>query len=511
MTTNNINPNNNPSWYADIRYMFTQTDIDHMRGQGVDLISYTYVKTHAALIYQQVASDNMPRAPVPKWTQERKDTFLHWMQNDCPKGIPSLKTNSLDLNSLSATSTHATRIRKEITALENEELENLKKAFSAIMAKDSNDPNSYFVQAGYHWLPAPNTWCMHHAPGYNPWHRAYLVSFENALRSVPGCENVTLPYWDITTPFPEVLKNAPFDKYILPEDIGPSPYIKGYETQRFEYTEIQNNLLKFKVTEKINRALTKSDWEDFHGYFAGANNDAIIAAHDSGHNSIGPTMQDQSVAAFDPIFWFFHANWDRLFWQWQTKMDATNLNGLLSTINKENDPLSYQTFTDAAVETLPPFTSNPPKLDTLAIIDSENSLDIDYQDPPNHKEIAMLQKTQRSTLASQNFFVHANLVNVRVKDLNRLKIPGGFNVHLLKNGEVIASTGFFQPNEVEKCKNCVENAVVHFDFELPLTDVSDGQLEIWVEPIDKSFVGDHFPHKLMGNPTVEVRFLLSNE
>ena len=69
------------------------------------------------------------------------------------------------------------------------------------MAKDPSDPNSYFVQAGHHWLPAP-LYCLHHVPGYNPWHRAYMLSFENALRSVPECGDVTLPYWDITTPFP---------------------------------------------------------------------------------------------------------------------------------------------------------------------------------------------------------------------------------------------------------------------------------------------------------------------
>ena len=28
------------------------------------------------------------------------------------------------------------------------------------------------------------------------WHRAYLLRFENALRKIPNCENVTLPFWD---------------------------------------------------------------------------------------------------------------------------------------------------------------------------------------------------------------------------------------------------------------------------------------------------------------------------
>jgi len=100
---------------------------------------------------------------------------------------------------------------------------------------------------------------------------------------------------------------------------------------------------------------------------------------------------------------------------------------------------------------------------------------------------------------------------VRVEGLNRLKIPGSFDVHLTKDDKVIATTGFFQPNEVEKCPSCVQNAIVHFDFEIPLKEVSGGQLGIWVEPHNQSVFGDHFPNKLMGNPTVEVKFIVSTE
>jgi tyrosinase len=102
-------------------------------------------------------------------------------------------------------------------------------------------------------------------------------------------------------------------------------------------------------------------------------------------------------------------------------------------------------------------------------------------------------------------------VNVRVQGLNRLKILGSFGVHLLKDGKRIASRGFFQPNEVDKCENCVKNAIVHFDFELPLAKISKGKLEAVVEPVDKSLVGERFPNELMGNPTIDVHFLMTTE
>jgi len=499
-----------PTWYGVIRNYFTTRDIEHMRVQGFDLASYDAVKNHAGEIYQQVAAGNMP--PGNPWASVWVANFLQWMTAGFPKGTPPATMPATALRALeNATST--ARIRKDVTTLKDPELAALKKAFTAIMAKDPTDPNSYFVQAGYHWLPAPNTYCMHHVPGYNPWHRAYLLNFENVLRSVPGCEDVTLPYWDITTPFPEVLKNAPFDKYTLPEDIGPAPYVKGYVTQRNDYPTIEANLAQFGVTADINRALSKTDWEDFNGYFAGAPYNTIIAAHDSGHNSIGPTMSDQSVASFDPVFWFFHCNWDRLFWQWQTTMHATDLNGLISTISQTSDPLSYQTFTDPVVGDLAPFTANPPKVNAAQTVNSVESLGVTYQNPASLTRalVNTTAKTKLRALASEAVAVHTQLVNVRVDGINRLKIPGSFNVHLQKDGKTIASRGFFQPTEVEKCENCVNNAIFHFDFELPLEAVQGGKLSVWVEPLNKEFVGDRFPNKLMGNPTISVNLLLSNE
>ena len=496
-----------PTWYDTIRLMFTKTDIEHMGQQGLDLTSYEQVQASAGNIYGQVATQSMP--PGRPWTQDMVQTFLNWMSDGYPKGTPTSAQGSATL-SLASAKTAATRIRKDVNSLSATERDTLKKAFEGILAKDPTDPNSYFVQAGYHWFPAP-TYCQHHVPAYNPWHRAYLLSLENALRSVPGCENVTLPYWDITTPFPDLLKNAPFDSYTLPQDIG-GGFQKGYVTQRYSYADIQGNLQTYDVTGDLNRALTKADWEDFHGYWSGAQHNTIIAAHDGGHGSIGPTMANQSVAAFDPVFWFFHANWDRLWWEWQKRVLATNLNGLLSTINKTTDLLSYQIFTVPALRTLAPFTTQPIGLDTVKVIDSANSLDVDYAPPATHAPLpAFALKTSRAVPIDRDVSLNPQRATVSVTGVNRLKIPGSFAVHLLKDGKPIASRFMFQPDEPEKCETCVKNAIAHFDFDLPLAQVAGGKLSVEVEPVNKAFVGSRFPAKLMGNPTLEVHIPLQTD
>jgi tyrosinase len=504
MNDNNANPVENPTWYGEIRNMFTKEDITHMGSQGLDLTNYNVVKNSAYQIYGQVDAGNMP--PGKPWSDAWVETFSNWMNTGFPKGTIAISQNEMLGFEANASETIATRIRKEISMLSIDELNLLKKAFRTIMQKEPLDPNSYFALAGWHGLPNPR--CMHHIPGYNPWHRAYLLSFENALRMVPDCENVTLPYWDFATSLPDIFNHEPFDNYTLPITVNDKKFPKGYTTTRYSAKEIIENLESYDVLGDFKRAFTKTDWEDYHGFIDNRTNNTTIAGHDGGHVSIGETMGNQDVSAFDPIFWFYHCNLDRMFWEWQKEMQATDLNKLLSTIQSDK---SRKIFTNPNSEKLPPFDSIAPTLNTLSIIDSVNSLDVDYQIQEKTIVMNMKVKTIGSTLASDEFFVHTTMVNVRVKGINRLKIPGSFNVHLMKDGEVIASKAFFQPDEVEKCENCVENALAHFDFELPIETVSEGKLGIWVEPLDHEKFGDRFPHKMMGNPTVNVRLLLSNE
>lgn len=497
----------NPTWYGEISKMFNQTDIDHMAPQGVQLDNYEYVKSNATNIYGQVASGNMP--PGNPWQQSWVQTFLNWIQTGCPKGTIETTESALSGMALRKSAEKvAGRIRKNVVSLSSEELEKLKKAFSAIMSMDHNDPNGYFVVAGWHGLPKSK--CMHHIPPYNPWHRAYLLYFENALRNVEGCEDVTLPYWDINTPIPDVLNQAPFDSYTYPVDLN-AQYKKGDKTSRYTWSQISSNLAQYEVLEDLSRAMGRTDWEDFHGgrAFDNAPNNTNISGHDGGHVSIGDTMLDQNVASFDPIFWFYHCNLDRLWWTWQKKMNATSLSGLLKTIRSD---FSRNYFTNEFLTTLDPFTSMPINRTTVNVIDSLNDLDVDYQETAfEGLALEALSTMKGSSLLSDRFRVKPDRVNIRVKNLDRIKIPGSFKVHLMKNDKILRSRAFFQPNEVEKCENCVQHRAVNFDFELDLEEVAGAKLEILVEPLNKDAHGEKFPAKLMGNPTVNMRLLMTND
>jgi tyrosinase len=488
-----------PTWYDDISELFTPGDIGCMKGRGFDLSDYETVKNGSGSIYGQVSGGMMPKGG-PAWSVEKVTTFSNWMNTGFTKG-PRAGEN-LNLKALGATVSVAARIRKEVSTLSAEEVTTLQKAFSGIMAKGVTDLSSFYKIAGWHGFPHPN--CMHHTPGYNPWHRIFLWNFENALRTVEGCENVTLPYWDFSQEeLPAIFNTAPLDSYTLPIDttFNGTTYKKGMTTARYLAEEIQANMAERGTIGFFDNAANEPDWEDYHGMLNGSMNDTTFAGHDSGHMSIGLTMANQDISSFDPIFWFYHCNLDRLYWEWQTKMTATTKESILKTINSE---ASRNIFTIPAFEALPPFEETSP-----FSVDSENSLDVDYEVLAKKTALKMNLKTKGKSSAKEEFSINTEMANVRIKGFNRLKIPGSFDVILKKDGVSIAKRGFFQPNEVEKCPNCVDNAIVHFDFKLPISELSNGTLSISVEPI--STPGEEFPLNKLGDPTINVRLLLQNK
>jgi len=87
-----------------------------------------------------------------------------------------------------------------------EDRSKLIRAFRGIQALSPDDPKSFFHLAGLHGLPfrgpgeKDQEWwggyCWHGSALFPTWHRIYILYLENALRSIPRCQDVTLPFWD---------------------------------------------------------------------------------------------------------------------------------------------------------------------------------------------------------------------------------------------------------------------------------------------------------------------------
>jgi tyrosinase len=485
-----------PTYMADIRFFFRPVDVEHMAKKGIDLGTYEGVKNNALAVYAHTAPPNaeMPPEEDSKWSAERSQTFKNWIINGCPLGSATPQP----AGSAPAPANTTDRVRKDITSLSAAEIETLKTAFNGLMQRDPKDANSYFALAGVHGLP--QTWCLHHEDRFNPWHRVYLKQFEDQLRSIEGCGDLTLPYWDIATPLPALLQQPPFASYVLPEDPGKSakPPAPGeyfpYTTNRYPLAIIAQNLEKYGVLHDIEVSLQESLWGAYNinGY-----QDYSIQAHDGGHVSIGPTMADQNVASYDPVFWFFHCNLDRLWLKWQVKVGATTLTGFTSTLSGKAGWLS------APFNALPPFTTTADE--TIAF-----GISYDEAVASSGEEVKLGNKAG-SIEAARSFSIERSApVSVRVKDIDRLNIPGSFVVHLLADHKPIASRAFFQPKSPRNCENCREHGLINIDFRVDQEQLLDHELSVEIEVPGHDEIGAGFPLSQAGNPTVNARLLLED-
>jgi tyrosinase len=479
----------NPTYMADIRFYFRPEDIAHMGSMGIDLSTYDGVKRNATTIFFHTAPPNatMPPDAAGKWSADRSQTFKNWIINGTPQGSATVPSG-YDPTAPPPPPPEA-RLRKDVTALSAGELDKLKTAFEGVMARDPNADDGYYKIAGVHGQPG--SYCLHHEPRFNPWHRVYMKVFEDALRSVPGCEDVTMPYWDFETTIPDVLGEDPFASYTLPPGLPPGPLT----TSRYDAATITANLEGFDVFNEIATSLRQSMWgeSDINGY-----QDFSIQAHDGGHVSIGDTMRNQDVASFDPVFWFFHCNIDRLWLSWQTLVNGTTLNGFKSTVTGDTSWLSTKPFNE-----LPPYSATADETIAYGVAYDKLASVVAAPGP--------LENKLGSVEAGRSFSVkRSSPVSVRVKGIDRLNIPGSFVVHLIADGEPIAKRAFFQPTAPRECAGCAKHALVNLDFRLDPEAILDRTLSVEIEVPGREDIGARFSIAQAGNPTVNARLLLDD-
>ncbi len=186
----------------------------------------------------------------------------------------------------------AVGVRRSIVELQNDynngnkkPLEDLMRAWKAIKELPPEDERSFFMLGGYHGEPFRGAgwgssaywggYCNHGNALFPTWHRVYLYKLEKALQSIPGCEDVMLPFWDecsqesLTTGIPSALTQEtftldgveipnPLRSFVFNQNItdninGDDPNYskpKGYETVRYPLSGL--------VGTEADRAATKA-------------------------------------------------------------------------------------------------------------------------------------------------------------------------------------------------------------------------------------------------------------
>jgi tyrosinase len=153
----------------------------------------------------------------------------------------------------------------------------------------------------------------HGAPGFLPWHRAYLLDLERELQAIDP--SVALPYWRFDQPSPNIFTQEFFG---VSDPVG---------TVSFSAT----NPLQFWRTDGvpgINRrpffptaAAPPGVRTEAQTFALGINYPQFRTMegnpHGSAHVSFGGFISSIGTAARDPLFFLLHCNVDRLWAKWQ--------------------------------------------------------------------------------------------------------------------------------------------------------------------------------------------------
>jgi hypothetical protein len=242
------------------------------------------------------------------------------------------------------------------------------------------------------------------------------------------------------------------------------------------------NLQEFSVLDDIS---TAGNQTRFGTYNIGGYQDFSIQAHDGGHVSVGPTMGDQNVSAYDPVFWFYHCNLDRIWLNWQIKLHADTLPGFKSVVDGDASWLSVSP--DDLLEGfdgqggLPGTTAG----ETIAF-------GVSYEP---HEQEAALENRVGSLAAARTFSIRPSASSLTTND------PGMLS----------RSSAFFQPNSPRNCANCRKQALVNIDFRIEQDKLLDRKLSVEIEVPGLQGIGTSFPLSQAGNPTINARLLLQDE
>jgi tyrosinase len=180
----------------------------------------------------------------------------------------------------------------------------------------------------------------HGAPGFLPWHRAYLLDLERELQAIDP--SVALPYWRFDQPAPKLFALDFFGVS------GPNGTVQFSNT----------NPLQFWVTDGvqgINRG-PRNNWNPAtqpgptviteaqtlalgtqYSAFSGME----INPHGTAHTRWDGFIRQIGTAAKDPLFFLLHCNVDRLWAKWQRQNGRFNPAQAASFDSNPGNPIGH--------------------------------------------------------------------------------------------------------------------------------------------------------------------------
>jgi tyrosinase len=197
----------------------------------------------------------------------------------------------------------------------------LQDAYDKMQALSATDNRSWIYWSEFHGFNRYECW--HHARVGNdsfpydlflPWHRAYLLFFDNAARDQNP--SAILPWWDWTSdPSHQDGLPAAYKSGGSALETGPMPALNGQAERRTTRNEGDPGSLP--TAPQVEDVLNLTDFRDF--------SNQLQDIHDGIHGWVGGDMGSIATSAFDPVFWAHHAMIDRIWYLWQLRHGMNNI------------------------------------------------------------------------------------------------------------------------------------------------------------------------------------------
>jgi len=153
----------------------------------------------------------------------------------------------------------------------------------------------------------------HGAPGFLPWHRAYLLDLERELQAIDP--TVALPYWRFDQASPNIFT---LDFFGVSNSVGTVSFSPTNPLQFWRTDGVPGiNRRPFFATNTAPPGLRTEAQTLALGNAYPAFRTLEGNPHGSAHTSFGGFISSIGTAARDPLFFLLHCNVDRLWAKWQ--------------------------------------------------------------------------------------------------------------------------------------------------------------------------------------------------
>jgi tyrosinase len=177
----------------------------------------------------------------------------------------------------------------------------------------------------------------HGAPGFLPWHRAYILDLERELQAIDP--SVSLPYWRFDQPAPNLFT---LDFFGVSDALGTVQFSATNPLQFWKTDGVQGiNRRPFFSTAAAPPGLRTEAQTLALGSQYPAFRTLEGNPHGSAHTSFGGSISSIPTAAKDPLFFLLHCNVDRLWAKWQRQNGRFNPAQAASYDSNVGNPIGH--------------------------------------------------------------------------------------------------------------------------------------------------------------------------